>query len=66
MRNEQLAEHERRAARKRAVAIQRAKAAIELALADLSELDRTLVLFTALKEDNGQARIRAEASQLQL
>jgi hypothetical protein len=58
-----LAERERRGARKKADTINRAKAAIELALSDLSELDRTIVLLTALKEDNGQARIRQAASR---
>lgn len=64
MNNEQIAERERRGARKKADAIQRAVAAIELAVSDLSALDRTLVLLAALKADNGQKRLRAMASQL--
>jgi hypothetical protein len=59
-----LAERERRAVRKRADAIRRAMATIELALSDLPEIDRTLVLLTKLKEDNQTHRERSRRASL--
>ncbi len=61
--DELLAERERRATRKRAVAIQRAMATIELALSDLPAVDRTVVLLTKLEEDN-QAHRPGAASRI--